>query len=55
MKTLYSRLEKVEKETVDFKFNYLDRFAKVLEALTVIREDIAELKGFLGNNKSDKN
>lgn len=61
-KTLYTRLEAVEKQSDanlatanEFKFNYLDRFSKVvdrisdsekkiMDAITEIKEDIAALK-----------
>lgn len=52
LKTLYSRLEAVEKQSDEnlktsneFKFNYLDRFSRVMDVLTEIKESIAELKG----------
>jgi len=59
-KTLYTRLVNVEKQSNEIKYNYLDRFAnvidriavnesKVMEILTEIKEAIAEMKG---NNSS---
>lgn len=55
MKSLYTRLEKVEFQLNEFKFNYLDRFKsiskeindignKINETLSTIKTDIAKLQ-----------